>query len=188
MTDVRVLFRAPPTCDNGKHFGSRVAVGPDGMLYVTLGERSDAPMRPQARQLDRHLGKTIRIAPDGSIPRDNPFVGRGGALPEIWTTGHRNVQSASFDAHGRLWEVEMGTRGGGELNLIARGRRSRTAVERARSTCSPTATSASATSTKGRTVRSMSSPARTRASCGASRRGAEPSRTDCAPHRENRTD
>ncbi len=121
VTDVRVLFRVQPTYDGDKHFGSRVAVGPDGMLYITLGERSDAPMRPQAQLLSSHLGKTIRIAPDGSIPPDNPFVGQAGALPEIWTTGHRNVESAAFDAQGRLWEVEMGTRGGDELNLIERG-------------------------------------------------------------------
>ncbi len=122
VTDVRVLFRALPTYDNDKHFGSRVAVGPDGMVYITLGERSDAPMRPQAQDLASHLGKTIRIAPDGSVPPDNPFVGQNGALPEIWTTGHRNVQSAAFDAQGRLWEVEMGTRGGDELNLIERAK------------------------------------------------------------------
>ncbi len=122
MTDVRVLFRVQPTYDGDKHYGSRVAIGPDGMLYITLGERSDMPMRPQAQLLSSHLGKTIRIAPDGSVPPDNPFVGQAGALPEIWTTGHRNVQSAAFDSQGRLWEVEMGTRGGDELNLIERAK------------------------------------------------------------------
>ncbi len=121
VTDVRVLFRVQPTYDGDKHFGSRVDVGPDGMLYITVGERSDAPMRPQAQLLSSHLGKTIRIAPDGSVPQDNPFVGQDGALPEIWTTGHRNAQSAAFDAQGRLWQVEMGTAGGDELNLVARG-------------------------------------------------------------------
>ena len=121
VSDVRVLFRALPTYANNMHYGSRVAVGPDGKVYITLGERSDAPMRPQAQRLDSHLGKTIRINTDGSVPADNPFVGQAGALPEIWSTGHRNVQAAAFDAGGQLWEVEMGTRGGDELNRVARG-------------------------------------------------------------------
>jgi glucose/arabinose dehydrogenase len=122
LESVRVIFRAMPTYDGDKHFGSRLAFGRDGMLYVTLGERSDAPMRAQAQQLDSHMGKTIRITPEGKPPDDNPFVDRPNALPEIWTLGHRNVQSAAFDAEGRLWEVEHGTRGGDELNLIEKGK------------------------------------------------------------------
>ena len=78
-------------------------------------------MRTHAQQLDSHLGKILRIAPDGTAPRDNPFVGRADALPEIWTLGHRNVQAAAFDPQGRLWIVEHGTRGGDELNLIEKG-------------------------------------------------------------------
>jgi glucose/arabinose dehydrogenase len=119
---VRVVFRALPAYDGDKHFGSRLAFGPDGMLYVTLGERSDTPMRPQAQQLDSHMGKIVRIAPDGSVPRDNPFVGKDGALGEIWSLGHRNIQSAAFDSTGAFWEVEHGTRGGDELNLIEKGK------------------------------------------------------------------
>jgi glucose/arabinose dehydrogenase len=122
LNDVRVLFRALPVYNGDKHFGSRLAFGPDGMLYVTLGDRSDTPMRPHAQQLDSHMGKILRIAPDGSAPRDNPFVGRRDARPEIWSLGHRNIQASAFDAQGRLWEVEHGTRGGDELNLIERGR------------------------------------------------------------------
>jgi len=122
LTNVRVIFRALPVYNGDKHFGSRLAFGPDGMLYITLGDRSDKPMRPQAQQLDSHMGKILRIAPDGSVPRDNPFAGRDGARPEIWSLGHRNIQASAFDAQGRLWEVEHGTRGGDELNLIERGK------------------------------------------------------------------
>jgi aldose sugar dehydrogenase len=122
LEQVRVIFRAKPTYDGDKHFGSRLAFGPDGMLYITLGERSDTPMRPQAQRLDSDMGKLLRIAPDGSVPKDNPFVGQAKARPEIWTLGHRNVQAAAFDSKGRLWVVEHGTRGGDELNLIQKGK------------------------------------------------------------------
>ena len=122
LGQVRVIFRAMPTYDGSAHFGSRLAFGPDGMLYVTLGDRSDAPMRPQAQQLDSHMGKILRINPDGSVPKDNPFVGQSNARPEIWSRGHRNVQAAAFDAEGRLWDVEHGARGGDELNLIQKGK------------------------------------------------------------------
>jgi glucose/arabinose dehydrogenase len=119
---VRVIFRAMPTYDGDMHFGSRVLFGPDGMLYVTLGERSDKPIRPQAQQLDSHMGKIVRINADGSVPKDNPFVGQANALPEIWTLGHRNVQAAAFDPDGQLWVVEHGTNGGDELNRIEKGK------------------------------------------------------------------
>jgi len=122
LDQVRVLVRTMPTYDGNLHFGSRLAFGPDGKLYVTLGERSDTPMRPQAQQLGSHLGKILRIDPDGTVPTDNPFVGQDGARPEIWTLGHRNVQAAAFDADGRLWVVEHGTQGGDELNLIEKGK------------------------------------------------------------------
>lgn len=123
LEQVRVIFRAMPTYPNGLHFGSRLAFGPDGKLYVTLGERFDKTVtRPQAQQLGSHLGKIIRINPDGSVPADNPFVRQVGALPEIWTLGHRNVQAATFDERGRLWTIEHGARGGDELNLVERGK------------------------------------------------------------------
>lgn len=121
LEDVRVILRSKPAYDGDKHFGSRLAFGADGMLYVTLGERSDRGMRPQAQRLDSHLGKVLRIAPDGSVPADNPYVGRAQARPEIYTLGHRNVQAAALDAAGRLWIVEHGTRGGDELNLLTAG-------------------------------------------------------------------
>ena len=122
VDNVQVIFRVMPTYNGRQHFGSRIAFGPDGMLYSGFGDRSDRTMRPHAQQLDGHLGKTIRIRLDGSAPPDNPFVGRADAKPEIWTLGHRNPQALGFDAQGRLWEVEHGTRGGDELNLIEKGK------------------------------------------------------------------
>jgi glucose/arabinose dehydrogenase len=122
VENARVIFRAMPSYSNHMHFGSRLAFGPDGNLYITLGERSDAPMRQYAQRLDSHLGKIIRIRPDGSVPSDNPFVGRSDARPEIWTVGHRNVQAAAFDPQGRFWDIEHGTNGGDELNLIEKGK------------------------------------------------------------------
>ena len=121
VENVQVVFRARPTYDGDKHFGSRLAFGPDGKLYVTLGERSDREIRPQAQHPDSHMGKTIRINPDGTVPADNPFVNEQGTLPEIWTFGHRNIQSAAFDGEGQFWTVEHGPRGGDELNLIKGG-------------------------------------------------------------------
>ncbi len=123
LSDVKVIFRALPTYNNGLHFGSRLAFGRDGKLYITLGDRFDrAVNRPRVQKLDNHLGKIIRINPDGTVPNDNPFVGVKDALPEIWTLGHRNLQSAVFDDKGRLWTVEHGAQGGDELNLIVKGR------------------------------------------------------------------
>lgn len=122
LSDVKVIFRAQPAFDGAKHFGSRLAFGPDGMLYISLGERSEDVMRPQAQQHNSHMGKMIRIKPDGSVPADNPFLKTTAALPEIWSLGHRNVQSAAFDARGKLWIVEHGTKGGDEINLIEKGR------------------------------------------------------------------
>jgi glucose/arabinose dehydrogenase len=122
LEQVRVILRTRPTYANNMHFGSRLAFGADGMLYVTMGERSSRETRPQAQELGSHLGKTLRINPDGSVPRDNPFVGQAGALPEIWSVGHRNIQAAAFDPRGGYWIVEHGTRGGDELNRVEKGK------------------------------------------------------------------
>lgn len=123
LEDVRVIFRSVPTYNNGLHFGSRIVFSTDGKLFVTFGDRFDlAVNRPRVQKLDNHLGKIIRINPDGSAPKDNPFVGTEGALPEIWSLGHRNLQSATLDTSGRLWTVEHGAQGGDELNLIVKGK------------------------------------------------------------------
>lgn len=122
VDNVQVVFRMLPTLESTLHAGGRMVWARDGTLFVTLGERSILPGRVQAQRLDSHFGKIVRINPDGSIPRDNPFIGRQGARPEIWSSGHRNVLSAALDARGRLWEVEMGPRGGDELNLPEAGK------------------------------------------------------------------
>ena len=117
----QVIFRATPTYDGDKHFGSSLAFAPDGKLFITLSERSDSPMRPQAQDLGSHMGKTIRINADGTVPSDNPFVGREGVLPEIWSLGHRNMQGIAIAPDGAVWTVEHGTRGGDEVNLDRAG-------------------------------------------------------------------
>jgi glucose/arabinose dehydrogenase len=122
LDQVRVILHTRPTYANNMHYGSRLAFGPDGNLYVTMGERSDRETRPQAQALDSHLGKTLRITRDGAAPPDNPYVGQAGALPEIWSIGHRNIQAAAFDGQGTLWTIEHGTRGGDELNRVQPGK------------------------------------------------------------------
>jgi glucose/arabinose dehydrogenase len=117
-----VIFRALPTYENNMHYGSRLMFGRDGKLYITTGERSDAPMRKHAQQLDGHLGKVLRIDPDGAVPTDNPFAGRADAKPETWSLGHRNIQAAAFDDDGQLWVIEHGANGGDELNRVEKGK------------------------------------------------------------------
>ena len=121
LDEVRVILRTQPTYDNSFHFGSRLAFAPDGTLFVTVGERSDTTTRYQAQQLGSHLGKVLRIQPDGSPAPGNPFLDREGARPEIWSLGHRNPQAAALDAEGRLWVIEHGPRGGDEVNLVEAG-------------------------------------------------------------------
>jgi glucose/arabinose dehydrogenase len=115
LEEVQVIYRQEPKVTGGNHFGSRLVFAPDGRLFVTQGERFWH--RDQAQILSSLLGKIVRIEPDGSIPEDNPFVGRSDARPEIWSYGHRNVQAAAIQPEtGRLWTVEHGARGGDELN------------------------------------------------------------------------
>jgi glucose/arabinose dehydrogenase len=116
LDDVRVIYRQVPKVASSKHFGSRLVFARDGTLFVTQGERFS--QADQAQDLSSLIGKIVRINADGSVPRDNPFVGRaGGARPEIWSLGHRNVQGAALHPQtGQLWTAEHGARGGDELN------------------------------------------------------------------------
>ena len=121
LADVRVIFRQKPKVASGHHFGSRLAFARDGRLFITLGDRYSR--KDDAQTLDTHHGKIVRIEADGRVPADNPFVGRAGALPEIWSYGHRNVQGAAIHpATGELWAHEHGPQGGDELNAVDAGR------------------------------------------------------------------
>jgi glucose/arabinose dehydrogenase len=123
VDDVQVIYHQAPSLSSPLHFGSRLVFGRDGTLFVTQGERSITEGRMQAQRLDGLLGKIVRLHPDGSIPKDNPFVGREGARPEIWSIGHRNIQAAALHpVTGELWEVEHGTRGGDEINIARKGK------------------------------------------------------------------
>ena len=114
LEEVRVIFRQSPKVRGGLHFGSRIVQGRDGNLWVGLGERGQ---RDRSQDLGTHLGKVVRIRPEGGAPPDNPFAGRTGVLPEIWSYGHRNIQGAFLHpATGALWTVEHGARGGDEVN------------------------------------------------------------------------
>jgi aldose sugar dehydrogenase len=123
LIDLRVIFSQRPKVDSTKHFGSRIVFDREGRLYVTLGERSYDQFRGQAQDLKSDLGKIVRLNDDGSIPSDNPFVGRDDALPEIWSYGHRNVQAAAVNPEsGKLWEIEHGPKGGDEVNISEPGK------------------------------------------------------------------
>ena len=125
LEEVRVIFSQRPKVASGLHFGCRIVEGtkngrPDGTLFLALGERYQRLQ--DAQTLDNHHGKIVRVGKDGSVPRDNPFVGRPGALPEIWSYGHRNPQGATLGPDGRLWMHEHGPQGGDEINLPMPGR------------------------------------------------------------------
>lgn len=123
LENVQVIFHQAPSLNSQLHFGGRLVFRPDGTLFVTLGERSITAGRMQAQRMDGLLGKIVRINPDGSIPKDNPFAGKEGVRPEIWSLGHRNVQGAALNpATGELWEVEHGARGGDEINIARAGK------------------------------------------------------------------
>ena len=120
LQQVKVLFSQKPKVESRMHFGCRIVENRDGTLFLTLGERNSR--RNDAQGLDTHHGKVVRLHKDGGVPKDNPFVGRAGALPETWSYGHRNPQAASLAPDGTLWVIEHGPQGGDEINLPRPGR------------------------------------------------------------------
>lgn len=120
LTNVRVIFRQQPAWRSKLHFGSRLVFDRGGALFVTTGERSNPEPRQLAQDVGTHLGKVLRIDPDGGAAAGNPKI--EGGLPEIWSYGHRNLQSAAIGPDGALWTVEHGARGGDELNRPEAGK------------------------------------------------------------------
>jgi len=120
LESVQILFSQKPKVSSRQHFGCRIVEAGDGALFMTLGDRYGR--MADAQELDNHIGKIVRIAKYGSVPKDNPFVGRAGALPEIWSYGHRNGQGAALGPDGRLWMHEHGPQGGDEINIPQAGR------------------------------------------------------------------
>ncbi|MBR1271194.1 PQQ-dependent sugar dehydrogenase [Bradyrhizobium sp. AUGA SZCCT0222] len=121
LDETKIIFRQEGPLSSGNHYGCRIAQADDGNLFVTLGEHF--AYRDQAQELGNHLGKVIRIAPDGSAAAGNPFIGRAGAKPEIWSYGHRNGQGLAINpASGDVWEIEHGPRGGDEVNIVGKGK------------------------------------------------------------------
>ncbi len=119
LEDVQVIFRQKPKLSGGRHFGSRLVFAPDGTLYVSMGDRGQMQ---RAQDTGNHQGTIARINPDGSVPADNPFVGRAGALPEIYTYGNRNVQGMALNPRtGIVWAQEHGPQGGDEINILKAG-------------------------------------------------------------------
>jgi len=120
LDGVKVIYRQQPKLEGPNHFGSRLAFDKTGHVFISQGERND---RPRAQQLDMLQGKLVRLNLDGSVPQDNPFVGRTDARPEIWSYGHRNMQGLAIDPRtGTLWGSEHGPRGGDEINLPQAGK------------------------------------------------------------------
>jgi len=126
VTDVTVIFRAQPAMPSkrlGGKTGGRIAIGRDGSLFMTTGDRSDSPPWDVAQKMDNHLGKIVHITADGKPAPDNPFLGMSGVLPEIWASGVRSPEGLAFDPRtNRLWQIDHGPRGGDELNIIEKGK------------------------------------------------------------------
>jgi glucose/arabinose dehydrogenase len=121
LDDVKVIFRQEGPLSNGLHFGCRIAQAADSNLFLTMGDHFIH--RDDAQKLGNHIGKIVRVAPDGSAPENNPFVGRKDARPEIWSFGHRNSQGAAIHPQtGKLWMHEHGARGGDEINIAQAGK------------------------------------------------------------------
>ena len=130
LTNVQTIFRVSQTKQGGQHFGSRILWLPDGTLLLSIGDGGNPPVRlgddwirTQAQNTGSHLGKVLRLSDDGTPAPGNPFLAKPGALPEVWTLGHRNIQGMCYDAaSGRIWATEHGARGGDELNLLQPGK------------------------------------------------------------------
>lgn len=123
LSDVKVIFSQAPKVASTLHFGSRIVFDQDGHMFISLGERSKPEFRKQAQDLGSDLGKVIRLNRDGTIPKDNPFLGKQGMRPEIWSYGHRNQQGAALNPWTQeLWTNEHGPRGGDEINIARAGK------------------------------------------------------------------
>lgn len=123
LQGVKVIFRAEPAMSAKANIGGRIIFAPDGTLFIGVGDRFVPEGQHDAQLLNNDLGKVVHINADGSIPKDNPFVGKAGARPEIWSYGHRNIESAAINpwTH-QLWTVEHGPRGGDEINIPRPGK------------------------------------------------------------------
>lgn len=118
LSDLAVIWTQVPKVDGRGHFSHRIAFAADGHLFISSGERQHFD---PAQDMRSNLGKIVRLNADGSVPADNPFAEQGSVAAQVWTLGHRNLLGLAFDAQGRLWNHEMGPRGGDELNLVERG-------------------------------------------------------------------
>src|ERR1700752_998689 len=119
--EVKVIFRQEGPLSGGNHYGCRIVQGRDGNLWLTMGDHYS--YRDEAQNLANHIGKIVRVTPDGEAPRDNPFAGRRDAKPEIWSYGHRNSQGAALHPQtGKLWMHEHGPKGGDEVNIPLAGK------------------------------------------------------------------
>ncbi len=118
LQDVEVIWRQVPKVSGNGHYAHRIAFGPDGMLWISSGDRQKFD---PAQDMTSNMGKMVRLNDDGSVPADNPFADQGDVAAQVWALGLRNPLGIAFDGDGRLWEIEMGPAGGDELNLIERG-------------------------------------------------------------------
>lgn len=118
LAELSVIWRQAPKLDGQGHYGHRIAFGPDGFLYISSGDRQHFD---PAQDMGANLGKILRLNADGSVPADNPFADKGDIAAQVWSLGHRNPLGIAFDASGRLWDIEMGPKGGDEFNRIERG-------------------------------------------------------------------
>ena len=118
LQDVEVIWRQVPKVSGNGHYAHRIAFGPDGMLWISSGDRQKFD---PAQDMTSNMGKLVRLNDDGSVPADNPFADQGEVAAQVWALGLRNPLGIAFDGDGKLWEIEMGPAGGDEFNLIERG-------------------------------------------------------------------